>query len=249
MPQIAKTYISLILCSGAAVLLIAAASWSSASLPPFLTLLGFAAVSSTLKLRIPGIESTLSPNFIFLLLAMLSCSFSELVAIALVAALVQSLWAAKKPRLAQVAFSAAALVLSAIIAFQSSRFLLGSNASNSPLVFAVLAGTVYLPLNTALVSGVIGLVERRPLLQVARICYECVLPYFMGGILFAGIVSGAFSRSSAWQGATVLFPVAVLGYLYSLSRTPTITPAQFQSPNSRTEEKELVGVGSRGHSH
>jgi hypothetical protein len=151
MPQIAKTYISLILCSGTAVLLIAAVSWSSASLRPFLTLLGFAAVSSTLKLRIPGLESTLSPNFSFLLLAMLSCSFSELVAIALVAALVQSLWAAKKPRLVQVAFSAAALVLSAIIAFQLSRFLLGSNASNSPLVFAVLAGTVYLPLNTALV--------------------------------------------------------------------------------------------------
>jgi hypothetical protein len=93
-----------------------------------------------------------------------------------------------------------------------------------------------------------GLVERRPLLQVARICYESVFPYFMGGILFAGIVSGAFSHSSAWQGAPVLFPVAVLGYLYSLSRTPTITPAQFQSANSPTEDKELVGVGSRGRS-
>jgi hypothetical protein len=248
MPQIAKTYISLILCSGAAVLLIAGASWSSASLPPFLTLLGFAAVSSTLKLRIPGIESTVSPNFIFLLLAMLSCSFSELVAITLVAALVQSLWAAKKPRLVQVAFSAAALVLSATIAFQWSRFFLGSNASNSPLVFAVLAGTVYFPLNTALVSAVIGLVERRRLLKVARICYECVFSYFMGGILFAGIVSGAFSRSSAWQGVTVLFPVGVLGYLYSLSRTPTITPARFPSANLPTEDQELVGVGSLGHS-
>jgi hypothetical protein len=245
MPRIAKTYISLILCSGAAVLLIAAAWWSSASLPPFLTLLAFAAVSSTLKLRIPGLEGTLSPNFIFLLLAMLSCSFSELVAMALIAALVQSLWAAKRPRLVQVAFSAAALVLSAIIAVQSSRFLLGSNASNSPLVFAVLAGTVYLPLNTALVSAVVGLVERRPLLQVARMCYECVFPYFMGGILFTGIVSGAFSRSSAWQSATVLFPVAVLGYLYSLRRRPTITPAQLQSAGLPTEHKELVGVGSR----
>jgi hypothetical protein len=248
MPRAAKIYISLILCSGAAVLLIAAGSWSSASLPSFLTLLGFAAVSSTLKLRIPGLDSTLSPNFIFLVLAMLCCSFSELVAIALVAALVQSLWAAKKPHLVQVAFSAAALVLSAAVVFQSSRFLLGSNASNSSLVFAVLAGTVYLPLNTALVSAVIGLVERRPLLQVARICYECVFPYFMGGILFASIVSGAFSRSSAWQGATVLFPVAILGYLYSLGRTPTLTPALFQSTPSPTEDKELVGVGSNSHS-
>ena len=248
MPRTAKIYISLIVSFGAAALLIAAGSWTSASLPQFVTLLAFAGVSSTLKIRIPGLDSTMSPNFIFLLLAMLCCSFSEVVAIALVAALVQSFWAAKRPRLIQVAFSAAALVLSAIVAFQSARLLLGSGPSISPLVFAILAGTLYFPLNTALVSTVIGLVEGRPSLQVARICYECVFPYFMGGLLFAGMVSGVFSRSTIWQGAAVLFPVAVLGYLYSLSRTPTMTLAQFQPANLPTKDKELVGVGSRGHS-
>jgi hypothetical protein len=247
MPRTAKIYISLIVSSGAAVLLIAAGSWTSASLPQFVTLLSFAGVSSALKVRIPGLESTMSPNFIFLLLAMLCCSFSEVAAIALVAALVQSLWAAKRPRLIQVAFSAAALVLSATVALESARLLLGSGSPISPLVFALLAGTLYLPLNTALISAVIGLVEGRPSFEVARICYECVFPYFMGGLLFAGMVSGAFSGSSIWQGAAVLFPVAVLGYLYFLSRTPILTPAQFQSANLPTEGKELVGVGPRGH--
>jgi hypothetical protein len=245
MPRTAKIYISLIVLSGAAVLLIAAGSWTSASLPPFVTLLGFAGVSSTLKIRIPGLESTMSPNFIFVLLAMLCCSFSEVASIALVAALVQSLWAAKRPRRIQVAFSAASLVLSATVAFQAAHLLLGSRSSISPLVFAILAGTVYLPLNTALISAVIGLVEGRPSLQVARICYECVFPYFMGGLLFAGMVSGAFSRSATWQGTVVLFPVAVLGYLHFLSRSPTLTPAQLQSANLPTEDKELVGARSR----
>jgi hypothetical protein len=248
MPRTAKIYLSLIIISGAAVLLIAAGSWTSASLTQFVTLLGFAGVSSTLKIRIPGLESTMSPNFIFLLLAMLCCSFSEVAAIALVAALVQSLWAAKQPRLIQVTFSAAALVLSATVAFQSARLLLGSGFAISPLVFAILAGTLYLPLNTALISAVIGLVEGRPSFEVARLCYECVFPYFMGGLLFAGMVSGAFSRSTVWQGAAVLFPVVVLGYLYFFSRTPTLTPARFQSANLPTEDKELVGAGSRGHS-
>jgi hypothetical protein len=248
MPQTAKIYISLIVSFGAAVLLVAAGSWTSASLPQFVTLLGFAGASSALKVRIPGLESTMSPNFVFLLLAMLCCSFSEVAAIALVAALVQSLWAVKRPRLIQVAFSAAALVLSATVAFQSARLLLGSGSSISPLVFAMLAGTLYLPLDTALISAVIGLVDGRPSLQVARICYECVFPYFMGGILFAGMVSGAFSRSTIWQGSAVLFPVTVLGYLYFLSRTPPLTPAQFQSANLPIEDQELVGVGSRGHS-
>jgi hypothetical protein len=239
MPRTARIYISLIVSSGAAVLLIAAGSWTSASLSQFVMLLGFASVSSTLKIRIPGLESTMSPNFIFLLLSMLCCSFSE------VAAIAQSLWAAKRPRLVQVAFSAAALVVSATIAFQLAHLLLGSGSSIAPLVFAILAGTLYLPLNTALISAVIGLVEGRPSFEVARICYECVFPYFMGGLLFAGMVSGAFSRSNVWQGAAVLFPVAVLGYLYFLSRTPTLTPTQFQSAHLPTEDKELIRVGSR----
>jgi hypothetical protein len=244
MPRAAKTYISLVLCSGAAVLLMAAGSWSSSGLPQFLILLCLAAVSSTLKIRIPGVESTMSPNFGFLLLAMLCCNFSQVVAMAFVAALVQSLWAAKRPRLVQVAFSAAALVLSASVALQCAHFLLGLGGSNSPVAFAILAGSLYLPLNTALVSAVIALVEGRRLWQVGRICYECVFPYVMGGIVFAGLVSSAFSGSKVWQGATVLFPMAVLGYLYLLNRMPTVAAISSQSDRGPVGEEELVALGS-----
>jgi hypothetical protein len=124
----------------------------------------------------------------------------------------------------------------------------GLSATNSPLVFAILAGCLYLPINTALVSAVIGLVEGRSLWQVGRICYECVFPYFMGGIVFAGVVTSAFSGSKVWQGATVLFPLAVLGYLYSLSRSPAVATVSSQSVPVAVEEEELVEVSSR-HSH
>jgi cell division septal protein FtsQ len=70
----------------------------------------------------------------------------------------------------------------------------------------------------------------------------------MGGIVFAGMVSNAFSGSKVWQGATVLLPVAVLGYLYSLSRMPTVAAVSSQSNAARVEEEELVDVGSL-HSH
>ena len=242
MPRKARVYIALVICAGAAVLLLAARSWSSASLAQFLTLLGFAGVSSTLKIRIPGLESTMSPSFVFLLVAMLCSSFSEVVAIALVAALAQSLWAAKRPRLVQVAFSAAALVLSASFAFECSHFLLGGSALNSPVVVAILAGSLYLPLNTALVSAVIGLVEGKSLVQVGRVCGECVFPYFMSGIVFAGLVGSAFPRSTVWNGAVALFPIVVLGYLYSQIRTRTVAPASIQ-PASK-EAEELVEAGS-----
>jgi len=241
MPRIAKAYIALILCSGTTVLLLAAGSWSSSSLRHFAIYLGLAAVASTLKIRIPGIDGTMSPNFIFLLLGMVFCRFSEVVVISLAAALVQSLWAAKPSRLVQVTFSAATLILSAGVAYQSSYFLLGRNAVDSPVTLIILAGSLYLPLNTALIAAVVGLVEGRPVMQVARSCYECVFPYFMGGIVFAGLVSGAFSRSTMWKGAIVLVPVVVLGHLYSINRTAAAPTAMQLAP---IEDEELLEVVS-----
>jgi len=242
MPRIAKAYIALIIGSGTTVLLLAAGSWSSASLRQFAIYLGLAAVASTLKIRIPGIESTLSPNFVFLLLGMAFCQFSEVATISLAAALVQSLWAAKQPRLVQVTFSAATLILSASVAYQASHFLLGRSAVNSPVTLVILAGSLYLPLNTTLIAAVVGLVDGRPVLQVARSCYEYVFPYFMSGIVFAGLVSGAFSRSTVWKGALLLVPIVILGYVYSLSRTAVVAPSAVQL--TPTEDEELVEVGS-----
>ncbi|MGC0775040.1 MAG: hypothetical protein WB543_19050 [Candidatus Acidiferrum sp.] len=244
MPRIAKVYIALILVSGAAVLLVAAGSWSLVSFPQFLTLLGFAAVASTLKLRIPGVESTMSPNFVFLLLAMLVCSFSQLIAIALVCALVQSWWAAKNPRLVQVGFSAAALVLSAGAARESAYLLFGRDAAHTPVSFVILAGALYLALNTAIVSAVIGLADCKPLVQVGRVCCECVFPYFMTGIVFAGLVSSSFPRPPVWNTAVVLFLIVLLGYLYSKNSARTLAPAPIQP--AFTEDEELVEVGSHG---
>jgi hypothetical protein len=242
MSRKAKTYIALIICSGVLALAFAAGSWSSTGLRQFLTLLVLAAISSTLKVRIPGIEGTMSPNFVFLVVGMAFCSFSEVIAITLVAALVQSLWTTKQPRLVQLAFSAAALVLSASAAYQASHLLLGRSAVHSPVALVILAGSLYLPLNTALVSAVIGLVDGKPLAEVAGICYQNVFPSFIGGIVFAGLMSGTFSGPTVWRGAIVLLPVIVLAYLYSLSRTAAV--ALVPIPSAHTEDEELVEVGS-----
>jgi hypothetical protein len=169
---------------------------------------------------------------------MTTCRFSEVGAIILTAALVQSLWAAKEPRLVQVTFSAAALVLSSCVAYQTSHFLLGQAALDSPVPLVILAGGLYLPLNTALVAAVIGLVERRSVAQVARTCYEYAFPYFMGGIVFAGLVSGAFAHSFIWKGAIILLPIVLLAHLYSVNRNTVVPQAAISSPAS--EEEELV---------
>lgn len=248
MPKNAKAFIALVIASGTAVLLLAVGSWSSASLRQFTIYLGLAALASTLKVRVPGIEGTMSPNFIFLLLGMATCSFSEVAAISLTAAVVQTLWASKKrPRLVQAAFNAAALILSASAAYQFSHLAAAGDGTPSTVAGVILAGSVYFPLNSALVSMVIGLVEGQPFRKVGRRCYEGVFPYFMGGILFAGLVSGAYTRSMMWKGALATVPAVLLGYLYFSYRMSHAMPAPALANSAKhatVEEDYPVEVNS-----
>ena len=238
MSKAAKAYITLVITSGALLLLLTAGSWSSTNLRQFAIYLGLAALSSALKVRIPGMESTMSPNFVFLLLGMAVLPFSQVVAITLAASLVQSLWAsAKRPRLVQVVFSAAALILSSGLAYKFAHLVLVGNAAESPVVFVILAGSVYFPADSSLVSMVIGLVEGQPLKQVCLRCYQWAFPYFMGGIAFAGLVSGAYAPSALWKGALVLLPSMVLSYIYFHSRSAHALPAMML-PSTQDEYEE-----------
>jgi hypothetical protein len=239
MPSKAKAYIALVIASGTLLLLLAAGSWSSASLRQFAIYLGLAALASALKVRIPGMESTMSPNFVFLLLGITVLPFSQVVAITLAASLVQSLWAsAKRPRLVQVAFSAAALILSSSLAYKFAHLVMAGNGAESLVVCVILAGSVYFPFDSTLVSMVIGLVERQPLKQVCLRCYQWAFPYFMGGIAFAGLVSGAYAPSALWKGALVLLPSMVLAYIYFHARSARPLPAMMLPSSTREEYEE-----------
>src|SRR5215467_2530277 len=236
MPRNAKAYIALVIASGMALLLLAAGSWSSTNMRQFVIYLGLVALASALKVRIPGMETTISPNFVFLLLAMIALPFSQVAVISFAAALVQSLWfAAKRPRLVQVAFNAAALVLTSAVAYEFAHLVLAGSGSPSPVVFVILAGSIYFPFNSALVSIVVGLVEGQPLKLVCAHCYEWVFPYFMVGIAFAGLVSGVYTPSAIWKGALVLLPAMVLTYAYFLNRAHRALPAMML-PSASEEE-------------
>jgi hypothetical protein len=244
MPRIAKVCVTMMIGLGALVLLLAASAWSCANPRQFVMFLALSAFASALKVRIPGLEATLSPNFVFLILGMTVCSLSEVTAMALVASLVQSLWGARHPRLVQVAFSAATLAVSAAVARESVNLLFASNGIHSPAAFVILAGSVYFSLNSSLVSAVIGLVEGRQWTQVVATCCDRALPYLMGGMLFAGLVSDTFSGTTLWMGASALVPVVLWGYWYSLRQSVLIAaPVRFAA-TVRLAGEEPVAVGS-----
>jgi len=215
LPKTAKTYITIVIGCGTAILLFAAASWSSVDVRQFAILLTCVALASAFKIRIPGMESTISPNFVFLLLAMSVCGFSEVVALAATAALVQCLWpGAKRTRAVQVAFSVAALVVSASVAFEISRVVHGKTGWESSVGVVALAGCTYLPLNSALVSFVVGLAAGQPLKQVWRQCYAWAFPYFMAGIACVALATLGNQGAAVWRTCLLTAPVVLLTHFY-----------------------------------
>jgi len=217
LPRPAKIYISFVIGIGLVVLLLAADSWSSTNFTQFAVFLGLAALASALKIRIPGVESTITPNFIFLLLAINACPFSQVIAISLVAAVIQCMLASvKRPRVVQVSFSAAALMISTAAAYQLSHWLAG-NAWDLSGGRVILAGCIYFPLNSVIVASVIGLVSGQTFRQICGHCDVWVLPYFMGGIAFAALVT--IGHSSPWMGGVLLIPAVVLFHVYFRNRS------------------------------
>jgi len=218
LPRNAKLYVALVIASGLAVLLFAARFWATADAKEFAIFLGLAALASTLKIRIPGIESTVTPNFVFLLLAVNVCRFSEVVAMAMVSAVIQCVWrSSKRPRLVQVAFSAAVLVLSIAAAYQLSHLLLSRNSWDSSIGTLLFAGSIYFPLNSALVAIVIGLVSGESFRQIFARGERLVFPYFMCGIVFAALAASGYSASS--KAAVILVPAVMLAHIYFQNRS------------------------------
>src|SRR5437016_13002106 len=70
--------------------------WQSVDLTRFVCYLLVAVLASGLKVQLPGIDGTMSVNFLFILLGVLELSLPETLVIGCTATLVQSVWHARK---------------------------------------------------------------------------------------------------------------------------------------------------------
>src|SRR5229473_3153781 len=107
MPSLAKAYIATIAALATAVLAVVALRWNPENFLRFLLFFALAMVASAMKIRLPGFKTTISTNFVFILIGIALLSFGETVLIGLGGALVQSLWKTQtRPKPVQVLFNA-----------------------------------------------------------------------------------------------------------------------------------------------
>jgi len=241
MPSLAKAYIATIGALAAAVLGLVAYRWNPANLGQFILFFALAMVASTMKVRLPGLKTSISTNFVFILIGMALFSFSETVLIGLCGALVQSLWKPlSRPKPVQVFFNGACLTVCTAVAFWASHAAATIAGANSAAVMMVVGASVYVVLNTGFVSLVIALAEGQSLKHIWPQCYEWTFPYFLVGAAVAGLASAAGHGTNL--GVTLLV-VPAMYFVYVYYRMH-IVRAVLNGISNVSQENEPALVGA-----
>lgn len=205
---VAKVFVIVTVLAGAAVLLYGLIHLRPASLLQFFVLLAMAVVASRLRVKLPGVNGTMSVNLPFFLMATVSLSASEALAIVCLGTLAQSIGSSKN-RLVQIAFNAAALTNA--VALAALAF---ATAVQYHLVMPVAiaaAAAAYFLCNTILMMLVLWLAEgASPLPTWARMV-TLSFPYYLLSASIAATVCGGV-ENIRWTLALVVFVAMFFTY-------------------------------------
>jgi len=229
-----KVYVGGVIAAGAIVLVATLLHWTSPAPGRFFLYLFLAVVASMLKMRLPGIAGTYSASFIFILLGLVYFTLPETLVIGCVSGLVQTLWKAKqRPTAVQVLFNTANLTLSIGLCFLVAHGLLRRGLLHyQPAVLALVA-CVFFVTNTALVSGVLSILQGKPMKEVYQPWYLWSFPYFLIGAAVVGLLplSDRPMEPASWL--ILLPPLYLVHFYYGLVIRP-------QTPGSPDETDDLL---------
>ena len=240
MPIRARIYIAITAAAGAAVLATSLLHWHSNDLLKFACYLLIAALASTMKVRLPGIEGSMSVHFLFVLLGILELSLPETLVIGCMAALVQTFWKPKPvPEPVKVIFNVSMTANAVCLTYFAYHLSAGLLKNSIPLLLVVAACAYFLS-NTLPVAVVIALTEKKSLRGIWAETYFWSFPYYLAGAAVVGLVSFA-NRYVGWQSALLVMPI-----MYWLYRSYHLYLGRLEEEKKRVEiEKQQVETEKR----
>jgi putative nucleotidyltransferase with HDIG domain len=208
----ARVFIAAMAMAAVACFVAAFIHWQSADPLKFACYLGAALLASSLKVSLPGIEGTLSLNFLFTLLGIIELGLPETLVIGLVSTLAQFYWRpARKLKLVQLVFNLSQVAVCSAAAFGAYNFV-SVHLLHSPGPLALLAAAItHFACNTAAMSMIIGLTEEKDIPQVWTASYLWSFPYYMVGAAIAGLVH-FLNEHIGWQSSLLVLPPIYLMY-------------------------------------
>jgi diguanylate cyclase (GGDEF)-like protein/putative nucleotidyltransferase with HDIG domain len=245
MPIRAKVFIALTAAAGAVVLATALLRWQSNDLLKFACYLLIATVAATLKVRLPGIEGTMSVHFLFVLLGVMELSLPETLVIGCASALVQSLWRPKqRPEPIKVIFNVLSMTANAINLTYLAYHGLAGPLKHGMALLLVVSACAYFLSNTFPVAVVIALTGKLSLRKIWGETYFWSFPYYLVGAALVGLI-GFSNRRVGWESSLLILPVMYwiyrsyhlyLGRLEDEKKRVEIEKAQVEAEKRHVEE-------------
>src|SRR5271169_6207199 len=186
--------------------------WQSTDPVKFVCYLIAALLASSLKVGLPGIEGTLSVNFLFTLLGILELSLPETLLIGLASTLAQFYWKpARQLKLVQLVFNLSQVTVSSAIAYGAYKLVV-VYVLHSPGPLALLVAAItHFACNTAATSTIIGLTEDKPVRKVWGESHLWLFLYYAVGAATAGLVH-FLNAHIGWQSSLLVLPPIYLMY-------------------------------------
>ncbi len=231
-----KLFVGTTVSVGMVVLWSAFSNWQSADLTRFACYLIVAALASSLKVQLPGIDGTMSVNFLFILLGVMELSLPETLAIGCTATLVQSVWQIRtRPDPVKVLFNVFGMMANAAALSYVTYHWLDPRMGNEKPLLLLLAALVFFLANTLPISVVIAFTENKTPRKVWSECYFWSFPYYLVGAAAVGLV-GIINRRAGWQTSLLVLPL-----IYWVYRSYRLYLGRLEAEKDRVEiEKRHV---------
>jgi hypothetical protein len=178
----------------------------------FFCLLLLGAATSRTKVKLPGIDGTMSVNLPFIMIAAAQLSLFETVVIALVSATLQSIpKRAGEFQPVKALFNASTIVLSAGVAailLHNDKLIAMHRSGTVALVAA--CGMFFL-VNTLPVATIIAITEGTGVVRIWSSIAHLSFPYYVACTGVTSVVT-VISQHAGWQAALTVLPVMLMMY-------------------------------------
>src|ERR1700686_962931 len=180
--------------------------WQSNDPVKFACYLIAALMASSLKVTLPGLDATLSVNFLFTLLGILELGMPETLLIVLASTVgLAYLRRRHRVKLVQFIFNWSQLTVSSTVAY-GAYALVVARVLHAPGPLALLVAAITnCGCNSAAMSTIIGLTEDKPIPKVWNDSYLWSFPYYMVGAAVAGLVH-FLNGHIGWQSSLLILP-------------------------------------------
>lgn len=211
LPIKAKVMIGMVAVASLCALSIGVVRWQTQAWPQLLLLMAAAALSSRLKVKLPGMTSSMSGNLPVILLGVTQLGLFSSLLVAVTAAIAQSYTSGgNKTKPIQFVFNACTLLNASGLAYLAYHSQIGPRATAHTMSL-LLAAATYFVANTAPVASIIGLTEGG---NPFALWHKVFLWSFPNYVIGAGLTAIATAFSTFSGLATLAALMAVLFAVY-----------------------------------